>query len=197
MLKFANIVTDNKFTELDNCNVVKSFGDIIPELPTLIIGWKKALSIFPDMDILEWKIRDNVYWTYGKREKNYRYQDDVPRFMDTVISLMRKNIKYEFFNILTESPESKKKMIDKIKSDFNKSSFLRNDMLYLYFEDEKKVYGISLRDISYEGGNPSILLKLIYSTPSVKVIGTMEELPYEIKKRLFGCGYLIPYIFNC
>lgn len=196
MVKFANIVTDNKFTELSNCNIVKSFDDIMPEFPTLIIGWKKALSIFPDMDILEWKIRDNVYWTYGKREKNYRYQEDVSRFMDTVISLMKKNIKYEFFNILTESPESKKKMIGMINSDSPKSSFLRNDILYLYFEDEKKVYGISLNDITYEGGNPSILLKMMYDNPSVKVINSSDNLPYELKKRLMGCRYLIPYIFG-
>jgi len=30
---------------------------------TLIVGWRNAKQLYPEMSILNWKISDTVYWT--------------------------------------------------------------------------------------------------------------------------------------
>ena len=92
ILKIGNIVTDGVFENPELFNVVKDFSQIEPNKPTLIIGWRKANTIFSGLSILENKINDNTWWTFGKRERNYQYQEDTLSFRKMTMDIIEKNV---------------------------------------------------------------------------------------------------------
>ena len=55
----GNIVTDNKkISGFDSSfNIVNDYSEIIENIPTLIIGYKKTQSIFPNFSVLDWQIK--------------------------------------------------------------------------------------------------------------------------------------------
>ena len=69
MRKIGNILTTEKYDDDPLFNVVNDINKIDASLPTLIIGWEKAKEIFPDASILDWKINDKWFWTFGKRKR--------------------------------------------------------------------------------------------------------------------------------
>lgn len=197
-MKFiGNIVTDGKFEATGIYNVVKDINDIVDGVPTLIVGWKKAKSIFPDVDILEWEIKDDFYWTFGKRERNWRYEDDVERFKSLCVNSIKDRIGYHFFNILAEGRSAKESLISNIKNPYRRKwVYMRNGMLYLYFEGKNTICGISLRDIDYERGNHNTLLSMINDRANSVNVVKMTDESYGFKMISINNPYLIPYMFS-
>ena len=101
MRKIGNIITDSKCEDNGLFNVVRTIDNALPGIPTLIVGWQKAKSIYPKLDILDWHIKDDVYWTFGKRERNWYYEDNIRRFKENCLDFMGGEIKYAFFNIFS------------------------------------------------------------------------------------------------
>jgi hypothetical protein len=71
MKYIGNIVTKSKIEVSSFFNVTSDFNSIDTNTPTLIIGWSYVKELFPEQDILNEKINDNVLWTFSKREKRY------------------------------------------------------------------------------------------------------------------------------
>jgi hypothetical protein len=76
-MKIANIVTSNKIDISEQFNIVESMDNIIHGLPTLIVGFDTVNNLYPDFDILEIKVEDNIYWTFKKNEKRDKYDEDL------------------------------------------------------------------------------------------------------------------------
>ena len=107
----GNIVTTSKIEIPEYFNIVKDYNSIIPDIPTLIIGWNKVNTIFSNVKILEWKIDKNTYWTFGRREKGEKYLDDLQKFQQICLKKLFTTIKYSFFNVLLESEEARKQLM--------------------------------------------------------------------------------------
>ena len=196
-MKFlGNIITDSKFDGNGLYNVVHSIDDCIDDIPILIIGWNKVKSIYPDADILEWEIKDNVYWTFGKRERNWRYEDDVERFKKLCLEYVVKDIRYSFFNILTANNEEKYIFTAWItEPNHKKYVYLKNNMAYIYIEGKNIVYGISLRDIDYEAGNHEKFMRMLNTTKSVTMVKPDSEI-YQIRMLTISTPYVVPYLYS-
>lgn len=192
MVYIGNIITDNKIDNIILYNIVKKPEDIIKGLPTLIIGYKKVKTIYSNFSMLDWKIDDNVYWTYGRRERGERYYDDLERFKDLCFNNMLKSVKYCNFNILTASVKHKKRLFNFLKDNTKKTVYIENDMVYIY-NDNKCVIGFSLRDIEYCGGNKKKVLSLLLNN---KVISSKEVFNNEFSYSLKNIPYIIPYLYN-
>ena len=101
MKYIANIITKNKLEVSSFFNVSKSLEDIDVSIPTLIIGWKDVKDFFPEQNILENKICDNIFWTFSKREKRHKYEEDLEKFSLHVNEYINKVINYHFFNLVS------------------------------------------------------------------------------------------------
>src|SRR3972149_1854996 len=116
-MKIANIVSSSKI-EIDNSNngfnIVKSITNIIPNLPTLIVGLDKIEKLRPDFDIMEYKISENLFWTFSKNEKRDKYIEGLNYFITDVYNNLVSNIKYVYIDPIHYNFSKIKKIIKKI-----------------------------------------------------------------------------------
>jgi len=191
----GNIVTDSKMEDMVLYNIVKSIDDIDKTIPTLIVGWKKVNEYFPNVKILEWKINKITYWTFGRREKGERYVSDLEKFQKLCINNLYNSIKYEFFNVLIKEKEDKQLFFNILKNkENNKFIYIENNMLYFY-NNTDVVYGISLTDIEYEGGDIKKFLSILYKNPTITIIKS-TDIDYNVRMILNNRTYLVPYLFS-
>ena len=192
-MKFiGNIVTDTRIDLPKLYNIVRKKEDIIKDIPTLIIGYKKVNDLYDNFSMLDWEIEYNVYWTYGRRERGERYLDDIERFQQLCFNKMVKSIKYYLFNVLIEGVDKKKRFFEFLKNDTPKTVYINNDMAYIYSEN-KHVVGISLRDIEYCGGNKKKTLSILLKN---KVINSNEVFMNNFLYDLKNIPYIIPYLYG-
>ena len=100
------VITDNSRVNLDKtfkrCNTLV---DTIPQLPTLIIGYQNAQKWVKDYNILKkWYPEQNLYWTFGKTERKYEYDEDIDKFYNISIEKIYENIKYFYFDLINCQP---------------------------------------------------------------------------------------------
>ena len=196
MKYLGNIVTDSKLTTFDYYNVVKTKDKIIEDIPTLIVGYEKTKSIYGDnFSVLDWKIEDNVYWTYGRRERGEKYLENIEKFKNLCFNDMVKTVDYRLFNVLVESTERKKEFFNYIRDKKDKTIYISDDMVYLY-EDNKHVIGFSLRDVEYGGGNKKKILSILLSDDKNNVLNSKDVFNNEFSYTLKNKPYIIPYLYS-
>lgn len=195
-MNIGRIITKNKNIDtLDFVDVTENIGSIDNFIPTLIIGKKKAEEIYgkDNIKVLDKKISQNVTWTFDKTERRNEYERDLKQFNDSLIKIVRKNVKYEFFNIYIEPISRIKKLISFIKSSKIKYIYIFNDIIYMYYNNI--VYGISLNDIEYLGISKNKILKLLKTNTSNIMIENSDFLSKKMKSLIKEDKILIPYFY--
>lgn len=153
MKKIANIVTTaRKYNYSDMFNVVNSIDECVNGLPTLVIGWSNMKKWFPDADILV-KEYNGIKWTFSKTERRCDYEEDIIRFYEYSIMNVMNNIKYTYIDPIKFSLTSLKKVIKYFKGNDKKNVFItkNSQFMFVYSEDYKTVFGISLTLMEYLG----------------------------------------------
>lgn len=196
MRYLANVLTDNKAFFNGNAlyNVVKTETELIPNTPTLIVGWDKAKKLYPTASILDWKIDDMTYWTYGRRVKREKFEEDVDKFKKIVFDRVSKSVKYEFFSVLTATTDEKKGFYTYLKSKAPKYMLLKNNMVYIYSAEDNKTIGINLSDVDYEGGDRAKLLRNLFNNPSITTVKEQDYISSETRELINNKRYIIPYL---
>ena len=161
--KIGNIVTKStKNTFGDIFNVVKSFDDIIKDIPTLIIGFEEAKEYIEDFNIIDKQYGD-VWWTFKKTERRCEYEDDVIKFYNYAILHEMEKTKYVYVDLINFSLNNIKKMIKFLGDNTKKYVFLtRNShFMFVYSEQYNAVFGISLELCEYLGVDKQKVFKLL------------------------------------
>lgn len=192
----ANIYTKSKLDIEPFFNVVDDESKFIDGIPTLIIGWDSVKSLYGDVNILDKKVKDNIYWTFGKRERRNVMEVDVQKFKKKAMSIVSNNVKYKFFNILTAKNDKKKSFYLLLKDTRRKTIFSFNNMLYIYIDGTDTVVSISLRDVEYIGGDVKKIFSTLYNNKFVKVANDNDLKDTNAKLFFKDNIYLIPYIFS-
>ena len=192
----ANIYTKSKIDIEPFFNVVDDENKLIDGIPTLIIGWDSVKSLYGDINILDKKVKDNIYWTFGKRERRNVMEVDVQKFKRKAMSIVSNNVKYKFFNILTAKNDKKKSFYALLKDTRYKTIFSFNNMLYIYIDGTDTVVSISLRDVDYIGGDVKKIFSTLYNNKFVKVANDNDLKDTNAKLFFKDNIYLIPYIFS-
>lgn len=192
----ANIYTKSKLDIEPFFNVVDDENKLIDGIPTLIIGWDSVKSLYGDINILDKKVKDNIYWTFGKRERRNVMEVDVQKFKKKAMSIVSNNVKYKFFNILTAKNDKKKSFYALLKDTRRKTIFSFNNMLYIYIDGTDTVVSISLRDVDYIGGDVKKIFSTLYNNKFVKVANDNDLKDTNAKLFFKDNIYLIPYIFS-
>src|ERR1035437_9321310 len=95
-MKIANIVSKTKISVSDEFNVVKTMDEINHSLPTLVVGYDYVKKTFPEFDITNIQLKENVYWTFKKTEKRDKFEEDMNWFIYKAYHELVKNISYIF-----------------------------------------------------------------------------------------------------
>lgn len=197
MKYIANILTDEPFNEGELYNVVRGKEELVPDIPTLIIGWERTKAEYPDASIIEWKVADNVYWTYGKYERRDKYEVNVKKFQDLSFKKFVESIEYVFYDVLLTPPERFESFLTSLGSDNKKTIYVTGDMMYLYYNGTNKVVGLSLRDCDYLNEfTKKRIFSSVYNSNTVNLLKNNDEISKEIRYKAKGRAYILPYLYS-
>ena len=198
MKYLANIITKNKIEVSSFINVSKNILDVDLSLPTLIIGWNEVKTFYPNQDILNKCITDNVKWTFSKREKRYQYEEDIVKFIDEVAKKLNENVNYRFFNYVLASQNKRDNFLSYIKKG-NCSIYYNTRFLYVYNVNDDITIGISLVDLNYIGVNVKEFILSLKSSNNI-ICDNLKFIDSNsfnlIKDNIKNIAYL-NYLRNC
>jgi hypothetical protein len=155
----GNIVCKDEIKVSEIFKVVKSINDIDKTLPTLIVGFDLICELYPDFDILEFKVDTNHYWTFKRTEKRDKYEEDLSKFTHVVYSKLINNIKYLHIDFLLHKPKQLKRILRKILSAEKVISVQYKDNVFIYLEN--LIFGLDLEMLRYMRFNVDKLLSKI------------------------------------
>lgn len=191
----ANILTDEPFTDDGLYNVVHNASELIPGIPTLIVGWERTKAEHPEASIIEWKVTDDIYWTYGKYERRDKYEANVKKFQEMAFKRFIDSVGYVFYDIITSDESRFDDFIDTLKADVTKTIYVTGNMMYVFIDSMFKVLGISLRDCDYVNETyKKRIFSAIYGNETVNLLKNDSTVTKEIRQKVRGRAYILPYI---
>ena len=194
MKYISNIITKANLELGDYINVNKTIENIDTKIPTLIIGWETTKKLFPNANILNKHISDTISWTFSNREKRQEYEPDLNKFLKLSFERLDKDVKYIYFNVLTNKLSKIKGLIGYINSQTTKVIYVSDKNIYIY--DGKQVIGISLSDLEYYGFKRDRIIKFISKNVNNKVITNDNFINWKIKRIIGDNNKLIPYLYS-
>lgn len=200
MQKLGYIVSKRKIKDVVGFVEVVNSVDAIEDKtkPTLVIGLNEAKKLSDNFSILEKKINDNLYWTFGKTERRVDYDRDIDLFYEEVLKQSIDKIQYNYINLLNFGYNRLKKLILFLQSEIDKHIYIYNDMAYVYYNN--RVLGISLRILKYNKIAISKIIGLLKNNRSNKLYYDDKCLSYKFKRIISNKKYVTPYflsIFEC
>ena len=185
------IVTDKKLKGIDG--FVEQVDDISladPTKPILIVGWKKAKEHPKYSTVLEKKLDENLYWTFGKSESRSDFEEDLKIFYNIIYNNILNNIIYNNINIFKLKYNKIKKLFNILK---NKNIYLSNNMLYI--PHEGRILGLSISILEYCGIKKEKILEKIKKLNS-NIFEDDTKFIFKLSKQLGDKKYAIPYFIS-
>ena len=189
-MKVANIVSTSKVEAPEEFNVVKTINNVIDGLPTLIIGYDYVDKNYPDFDILNICLGENLYWTFKRTEKRDKFQEDLNWFISKVYSDLTKQIIYVFVDPIQYKKNTLIKIIRKIYSLEKPITYINGEMAYIY--GEYILFGVDLKLLRYMGLNVD-KIKDKFKKISHEFL-TDTNILIEYKKNVEALGNQVRYI---
>jgi hypothetical protein len=147
----ANIVSATNVNVSCDFNVVKSLDETVQGLPTLIVGWDFIKKNYPDYNIINRKLNENLFWTFKKTEKRELHEEDIYNFVEQSYKNLIKDITYTFIDPILFSRKNIVKIIKAINNTNKVISYKHENMLYIYFE--RYIFGVDLTFTEFIGQN--------------------------------------------
>ena len=197
MRHIANILTNDPFDEWELYNIVNEPDKLEKGIPTLIVVWDNVKSLYPEASIIEWKVTDNVYWTYGKYERREKYEENTKKFQDMASRKCIESVGYKFYDVILLGPGKFGSFLKMLGDGTRKWIYASNDVLYVYIEGQSCVLGVSLRDCDYvDEDYKKRIFSVAYGNSSVTVLKNNDAISRETRYRIRGNTYMIPYLFS-
>ena len=197
MKYIANILTQEPFSDAELYNVVKDRKDLIPGIPTMIVGWDLTKSEYPDASIIEWKVADDVYWTYGKYERRDKYEINVKKFQDLAFKKFIDTLEYVFYDVLVTQKARFESFIASLSSPTPKTAYVTGDMMFICYDGAKKVVGLSLRDCDYlDESMKKRIFSAMYNNQSVNILKNNDDISKQLRFKARGKAYILPYLYS-
>jgi hypothetical protein len=190
------IVTKSKIENVLSCiKVVSSYRYIEDKnKPILIIGLEEAKKNASSFSILDKKIGEKMFWTFGKREKRTDYEKDIEKFQEYVLKCALEEIKYYYLNILTIKYTKVKKLLKIIANSEEKTFFVDKNMIYMFYKEY--VLGLSIDILGYVGIKKKKILDLIQKNENNKIFFNDFQFNYKIKKIIETKKFITPYFLS-
>ena len=194
-MKIANIVSTINITVSDDFNVVTALDDTIQGLPTLIIGWDYIKKNFPDYDIIDRNLGNNIFWTFKPTEKRDLYQQDLYNFINNTYKNLLDKVKYYFIDPFILTRKQVIKIVRKILTSNDKISYLHDNMMYIYFDN--MIIGINLEMLEFMGLNTDKIVSKIKSSNGIFLDKDSIFIEYKDKvEMLDGKVRFLPLLYS-
>lgn len=95
-MKIGNILTDS----LHIPDYLNKVSFVEESIPTIIVGWKNARELYPDMSLRDWKISENIYWTLDDRDDKMKMENDLLRFKSICLDSIIKKYRFIYVDLL-------------------------------------------------------------------------------------------------
>jgi hypothetical protein len=194
MKYIANIITKSKIDVGEYINVTNTLDEVNLQIPTLIIGWENVKRFYPQVDILNKKITDTIFWTYSNREKRQEYEPDLNKFIRDLFVNLGITVKYTFFNVLTSKLKRIKDFIKYIQSDLPKVIYVTNKNVYIY--NGEQITGFSISDLEYYGIKKEKVINLLKRNINNRLFFNDNFLTWKIKKTIGDNDKIIPFLYS-
>lgn len=162
--------------------------------PILVVGLNEAKKIASNFSILDKKIGDNVFWTFGKTEKRDDYEKDIKKFYEYVLNKVVTDVKYYYVNLLTINFSKAKALLNIIYNDTIKYIYINNNIIYIYYNNY--ILGISLDIAEYIGIKRDKIISRIISNKCNKITYTDSFLDINMRKVINNKKYVVPYFMS-
>ena len=197
MAKLGYIISDNVINEKNSfVGYVNDISEADPTKPILYIGYKNAKKVEGYKNILDKKIKDNIFWTFKKTESRSDYEIDLENFYKYIINNILDNINYYYINIIYIKYNKLKKLYN-ILFNYREQKYIYISKNMIYFQYENNTYGISLSLLEYMGISTEKILQRIKSNKSNNIIYDKTEKVHKILKEVgYDNKYSIPYLME-
>jgi len=189
----------------DIINYYLDYNDIRDNiLPTLIIGWRFTKQLFGednDLTILNKKIKDNLFWTFSKEEKQIDYDKDIEDFKNLLPYDFIKKLKYKpvdpFINKLFSIEDITSYIFysSSTGEKRNITSYYSNSKNMLYFFYVNSILGFTLESVDFLQINKEKLLNEIKINSQLFITEENKEIEKCFGK-LEGYSKYIPYLMS-
>ena len=186
----ANIVSATNVNVSCDFNVVNSLDQTVQGIPTLIIGWDYVKTKYPNYNIINRKLDENLYWTFKKTEKRELHDEDIYHFVENAYKRLIKDITYTFIDPILLSRKSIKKILKEVSKNNKVISYKHDDMIYIYFNTF--IFGIDLELTEFIGLNTEKLLNKIKNKS--KIFLDKNTIFIEYNKRIENLDNQVKYI---
>lgn len=145
-MKIGNIVISEPVKVNHKFNVVNSINDIIPDLPTLIVGIDEVLKTYDKLDYVNRIINNKIRWTFNNKEKRVIFEDDLFYFIRYCYTEISLKYQYRFIDLILTSDDEIKNIFKELKKS-NNISYISNSMIYLF--NNVEIIGFNINQINY------------------------------------------------
>jgi len=194
-MKVANIVSTNKVSISNEFNVVKTMGDIIQGLPTLIIGYDYVNKHYPKFSITNPVLDYNLYWSFKKTENRDKFEEGLNWFIHKVYENLTKGVSYVFVDPIQYNNKTLIKIVRKIKSIKNPITYVHGEMIYIY--GETFIFGVDLKLLRYVGINVNKIKDKIKKISNVFMDDSNVFIEYKKNVEMLDNQVrYIPYLYS-
>jgi len=205
-IKLGNIIFQQEIINKENIiNYYNNIEEKNNNLPTLIIGWKLTKNIFGEenVTILNKKIKDNLFWTFSKKEKQIDYNEDVEKFINQLPEDFIKNIKFEHIDPLIIKLNSLDQLLYYIfkKEDKKINCYVASNNT-IYFskvnsktEKNNKIFSINLNVIDFLGWDRYLLINEIKNNSQLFITEINKNIE-KVFKKIDNYYIYLPYLMD-
>lgn len=186
----ANIVSASNVNVSCDFNVVKSLDQTVQGLPTLIVGWDYIKKNYPDYNIINRKLSDNLFWTFKKTEKRELHEEDIYHFVESSYKNLIKDVTYTFIDPILFSRKSILKFLKALNKAEKIISYKHDNMVYISFQNY--IFGVDLTFTEFIGLNTEKLLSKINKKSNIFL--DKNPIFIEYKKRIENLENQVKYI---
>ena len=188
-MKIGNIVSTSSVSVSEDFNVVQSLDEIIQGLPTLIVGWDYVKKNYPDYDVTDRKLADNLYWTVKKTEKRDIYEEDLFYFIQNTYNGLVKDIDYYYLDPFSFNRKQLVRLLKKLNT-CKSISYHHDNMVYIYVEDY--ILGIDISLMEFIGFKYDKIIDKIKQKSSIFL--TKDMIFIEYKHRIENFENQVKYL---
>ena len=196
MKKLGTIISKRAIKDVVGfVEVVKDIESVSdPTKPILIIGMEEAKKQGKDFSILNRKLDQNTFWTFGKTERRTDHERDIQKFYEYVLNKSIFNIKYYYINIFKLRYNKIKNLINLLLNDNKKFIYINNNIIYIYYNNY--ILGLSLTMTEYMGINREKIIRKIRSNKNNVVYFHSSFLDGKMKEIGNKKNYILPYFMS-
>lgn len=179
--------------ELDDQYIkrISSLSEYSEDKPLLIVGWDMVSRLDAKADILNKKLKPNMYWTFSLEERRYEALSDIQNFSKLIRDKLIDDIEYLYIDPLCMKITQLKKIISRLKS---KDIIVSDTVAMIYIYDGEFLFGLNKAIAKYCGVDIDKLMIRLRTSNTVR-FATLDHV-YDKDLKKYGEKYAPVVAFN-